>query len=357
MLHLPPSEQRIELFRRLMALADTHLLEKYLTPRFYEQTIKENPSAYEIFKQYQENLIENEDYDRALTVIRQNKDQFPEHHDDLIEKKASLLETMDRETDAEEFYKKAFDPFWSSELSEGFYRLLKSNDRFRSYGHELREAFRRNPADFDTAVRLLDYSKYADDERPDVFVQLEKTRAPRHINWTQDELITITRLLLAEGYGEAASRFLYTLYLQGEMKPGSKLRARVLYQLFEILADAGNQRLSLPRGDLKFYQDIATADPHPGMMGGVLSLILSDTEPKQELAVEEERAVAHFNRAAAYRIFTAYKKENPTAPELAQMYLDIVRLYTAGKNLDVASQTLAEFEQRYTDAPQFPEVA
>ena len=357
MLHLAPSEQRIEVFRRLMALAETHLLEKYLTPRFYEQTINENPSAYEIVKQYQERLIDNGDYDKALTLVRQNKNQFPEYRDELIEREASLLEKMDRVKDAEEVYKQAFDPFWSSELSENFYDFLKSNDRFRAYGHELREAFRRNPADFNVALRLLDYSKYAGDERPDVFVQLEKTRATRHINWTQDELITITRLLLAEGYGEAASRFLYTLYLQGDMKPGSKLRARVLYQLFEILADAGDQRLSLTRGDLKFYQDIATADPHPGMMGGILSLILSDTDPKYEFGVEEERAVSYFNRAAAYRIFTAYKQENPTSPELAQMYLDIVRLYTDDKNLDVASDTLAEFEKRYTDAPEFPEVA
>jgi Flp pilus assembly protein TadD len=357
MLHLAAPDQRVEVFRRLMDLAQTHLLEKYLTPRFYEQTIVENPSAYEIVKQYQQSLIDNRDYDKALTLVRQNRDQFPQHHDELIEKEASLLEEMGRVKEAEAVYKQAFDPFWSSELSEKFYDFLKSNDRFKAYGHELREAFQRNPADFDIAVRLLDYSKTAGDARPDVFVQLEKTRATRHINWTQDELITITRLLLAEGYGEAASRFLYTLYLQGDMKPGSKLRARVLYQLFEILSDAGNRRLSLTRGDLKFYQDIATADPHPGMMGGILSLILSDTDPKYEFAVEEERAVSHFNRAAAYRIFTAYKQENPTAPELAQMYLDIVRLYTADKNLDVASETLAEFEKRYTDAPEFPEVA
>ena len=357
MLHLAPPEKRLEVFSRLIELAETHLLEKYLTPRFYEQTIKENPAAYEIVKEYQEKLIDNGDNDKALTLIRQNRKQFPEHNDELIKQEASLLENMDRVKEAEEVYKQAFDPFWSSEFSENFYDFLKSNDRFRAYGHELREAYRRNPADFDTALRLLDYSKYLGDARPDVFVQLEKTRAARHINWTQDELITITRLLLAEGYGEAASRFLYTLYLQGDMKPGSKLRARVLYQLFEILSDAGDQRLSLTRGDLKFYQDIATADPHPGMIGGILSLILSDTDPKYEFSVEEKRAVSYFNRAAAYRIFTAYKKENPTSPELAQMYLDIVRLYTADKNLDVASETLAEFEQRYTDAPEFPEVA
>src|SRR4029078_3509119 len=151
--------------------------------------------------------------------------------------------------------------------------------------------FRRDPTNFDTAVRLLHYSNYMERNAPDVFVQLEKARAARKSAWKQDELITITRLLLSEGYGEAASRFLYTLYLQGEMKPGSKLRARVLYQLFEILADAGDQRLSLTRGDLKFYQDIATADPHPGMMGGILSLIHSDTSPKYEFCVQEEHTV------------------------------------------------------------------
>src|SRR6185503_9349869 len=225
------------------------------------------------------------------------------------------------------------------------------------YGQELRIAFRRNPTDFATAVRLLHYSNYMGRNAPDVFVQLEKARAARHITWKQDELITITRLLLAEGYGEAASRFLYTLYLQGELKPGSPLRARVLYQLFELLSDAGDQRLSLTRGDLKFYQDIATADPHPGMVGGILSLILSDTNPQQEFAFQEQRAVKRFNRAAAYRIFIAYKQENPTAPELAQMYLDIVRLYSATKDLKVASETLAEFEKRYADAPEYADVA
>src|SRR2546423_804368 len=133
------------------------------------------------------------------------------------------------------------------------------------------------------------------------------------------------------------------------MNPGSALRAKILYQLFELLSDASDERLSLTRGDLRFYQDVATADPHPGMLGGILSLILSDSNPKKEFQIEEERAVKYFNRAAAYRIFTAYKQEYPIAPELAQMYLDVVRLYTATKETAVAAETLAEFENRYPD--------
>src|SRR5260370_11681200 len=39
------------------------------------------------------------------------------------------------------------------------------------------------------------------------------------------------------------------------------------------------------------------------------------------------------------------------------MYLDIVRLYSATKEPAVAAETLAEFESRYADAPEYPEVA
>jgi cellulose synthase operon protein C len=39
------------------------------------------------------------------------------------------------------------------------------------------------------------------------------------------------------------------------------------------------------------------------------------------------------------------------------MYLDIVRLYSANKDLKVAAETLAEFEKRYGDAPEYAEVA
>jgi len=76
MLQVAPLEQRTEVFRRLMQLAETHLLEKYLTPRFYEQTITDNPSAYEIVEQYQQTLIDNNDYDKALSLIRQTKIAF-----------------------------------------------------------------------------------------------------------------------------------------------------------------------------------------------------------------------------------------------------------------------------------------
>jgi tetratricopeptide (TPR) repeat protein len=357
MLQSAPPERRVEIFRRLIELARTHGLEKYLAPAFYQQTLAQNPSAVEIIEQYIERLVDERSYQEALQVLRQYKEAFPRARAFLIETEASILDAMGKAREAEAVYTEGFDPFWPVELSRNFYQFLIDHDRLRAYGQELRERFRLEPADFDVAVKLIHYSRSIHERSPEVFVRLEKARAARKISWKPDELVTITRLLIADGYADAASRFLYTLYLQGELKPGSPLRARVLYQLFELLSDAGDERLSLTRGDLKFYEDIARADTHPGILGGILSLILSDTDPQWELETEERRAVEHFNRATAYRIFIAYKQEYPTSPELAQMYLDIVRLYTATQETGVAAETLAEFEQRYQDAPQYPEVA
>ena len=352
-----PANERAGLVQRLIELARVHQLPKYLTPAFYEQVIAQDPTAYAIIEQYIDKLAEQRSYAAALKVLRAHKAQFPERAPQLVAKEADLLDSLGRAREAEQVYEAAFDPFWPDELSDSFYEFLKDHDRYRAYGRELRTRFQHDPSDYDAAVRLEHFVKHDYDRDPSVFVQLERARAARGNKWKPEELATIARLLLADGYEDAASRFLYTLYLQGGLKPGGELRAKVLYQLFALLTDANDQRLALTNGDLKLYQDIATSDPHPGITGGILSLLLSDTSPRFELDREEGDAVKYFNRAAAYRIFNAYKQEYPTAPELAQMYLDIVRLYTATNEPEVAAATLAEFEARYADAPQFPEVA
>jgi cellulose synthase operon protein C len=357
LLSIAPAWKRAGVLQRLIGLAHAHGLEKYLAPGFYEQIIAQDPTAFEIIEAYLDQRIEEKNYTDALKVLRQYKERFPERRIYLIKKEVSILDAMNRAKEAEQVYISAFDPFWPDELSQSFYDFLKNHDRFRAYGYELREAFRLDPANFEVAVKLVHYSTAAYRSDPSVFVRLEKARAARGFGWKPEELGTIARLLIADGYADAASRFIYTLYTQGGMKPGSELRAKVLYQLFELMSDAGDERMALTKGDLKFYQDIANADPHPGMLGGVLSLVLNDTNPAGEFSDEEDKAVKYFNRAAAYRLFNAYKQEYPTSPELAQMYLDLVRLYTATGETEVAAQTLAEFEKRYGDAPQYADVA
>ncbi|MEW6731520.1 MAG: hypothetical protein AB1489_09320 [Acidobacteriota bacterium] len=349
--------ERAEILRQLIELARVHRLSKYLQSAFYQQIIKHDPSVFEVIDQYIEKLKEEEHYQEALETLRQYKAQFPDQKIYLLEKEVELLITMDNEKEAERVYVKAFDPCWREDLTNKFYSFLSDHDRYRAYGRELKQAFNRNPTDYELAIRLLHFSKHDYDFSPETFVQLEKARAARGIRWQPHELAAIADILITTGYGEIATRFLYTLYLQGELKPGSELRAKVLYHMFRLLIEARYKKSALTKGDLQFYQDIATADPHPGIIGGILSLLMSDTAPKEEFELEQRIAAKYLNRAAAYRIFIAYKQEYPTSPELAQMYLDIVQFYSANGESKIALEALNEFEQRYQKATRFPEVA
>ncbi|MGH9801028.1 MAG: tetratricopeptide repeat protein, partial [Blastocatellia bacterium] len=342
--------------------AARHRLEKYQRPEFFTRLIASDPAAFEVVKKFIEHLNEKKDYAEALKAVRQYKASFPAEQDFFLQREVAALVELKRDREAEAVYVAAFDPFWTDEQSRHFYYdFLSERDRLRAYGKELKQALRRNPAGFDAAVKLFHYRFY-DYEFNEVgaaaiFTQLEKARVARGVQWKPEELATAARLLLMHDEAELASRFLYSLHQAGGLQKGSELRAKVVYQIFELLLDAGDKRTALTDGDLKFYQDVAKADPHPGMLGGVLSLVLADSQPQAKFEQAEQTAVAHFNRAAAYRVFNTFKQEYPTSPALAQMYLDLIRLHTSAKETELAAALLAEFGKRYSDAPQFPAVA
>jgi predicted Zn-dependent protease len=362
MIAAAPRSERAPILRELIEMARRHRLEKYQRPDFFRRLIASDPASFEVVKEFVDHLIEKEGYNEALGAVRQHKATFPDQKDYFLEKEVYLLAALGRGRDAEALYVRSFDPFWTSNQSDAFYsNFLSGRDRLRAYGRELKESFRRNPANFDVAVRLFHYRcyDYAENEATavNIFAQLEQARARRGMKWTADELATVSRLLISNSKFDQASRFLYTLNQQGGLQRGGELRAKVLYELFRLLANVGAERTPLTAGDLKFYEDVAKADPHPGMLGGILSLILADTNPQGEFSAEEDAAVGLFNRAAAFRLFKVYKQEYPTSAEMAQMYLDLIRLYSTTSDANVAADLLVEFEKRYGDAPQYAEVA
>lgn len=347
------ADEKAQVFSRLIETARLHDFGEYLSAAFYEKALEKNLAAYPIFEQLIERFSEEENYAEALKFTRQAKSNFPEKQSVLLEKEISILLEMKKADEAEKIYQASFNPFWSDEETDKFYAFLSGQNRLRAYGAELKRDFRVNPADFQTAIRLAHYQKYDGEPITPIVLQLEKYKKI----WTAEELLTAARFSIGENEGDTASRFLYTLFLRNDFKEDKATRAKVLYQLFEIFSDAERQRLSLVKGDLRFYEDVAKADTNPGIATGVLSLIFSDAKIEDEFAQKEKEANKLFNRAAAYRLFSAYKEEFPTSPELAQMYLDIVRLYAASEDTLIAEQTLLEFEQRYEKADDYGNVA
>ncbi|HEX8734024.1 MAG TPA: hypothetical protein VF721_01790 [Pyrinomonadaceae bacterium] len=351
------AKNRAAVFERLIDLARMHDLQEYLKPEFYAEVAQENPDVFDIFQRLVKKLAEEKNYAEALKFLRAARAQFPDEESVLLEKEIEILLETNQAREAEKIYHAAFNPFWSPDEAEKYYEFLSRRDRLRAYGAELKAKFRAAPADFDTGIRLALYQQHdyegGNDEIKPIILKLEKAKT----NWTTEEMVTATRLLLQENEGETASRFLYTLFVREDFQANPNFRAQILYQLFEMFSDAENQKLPLTKGDLRFYEDVARADTNPGIATGILSLIFSDSQPQSRLQTQEREVTKYFNRAAAYRIFEEYKKEFPTSPELAQMYLDIVRLYTATKETEIAEKTLSEFAERYADSTDFPAVA
>jgi tetratricopeptide (TPR) repeat protein len=347
------AEKRGAVFERLIDLARVHDLKEYLQTSFYARVAKENPDVYTIFEALIDNLAKEKNYAEALNFVRQARAQFPARQSVLLEKEIDILLETNRAKEAETIYREAFNPFWSDEEAGKFYDFLNEQNRLRAYGAELKAKFRKNPADFDAAIRLALYqyhdSSYGNDEIAPVILKLEQAKK----SWTTNELVTVTRLLLRAEETDLGARFLYTLYVREDFQANKELRAKVLYQLFEMFSNAESRRLPITKDDLRFYKDVAKADTKPGIATGILSLIFSDTNPQARLDEQEGAATVYFNRAAAYRIFEEYKKESPVSDELARMYLDIVRLYTTAKEPEIAEKTLNEFAARFEDSSDY----
>ena len=351
------AQNRAVFFERLINLARIHDLQEYLQPAFYEQVIQKKPNVFGVFQKISEKLVEEKNYGEALKFIRSAKAKFPAQKSFWLDKEIEILLAIREAKEAEAVYQAAFDPFWSEDEAQKFYDFLSNQDRLREYGAELKAKFKKNPADFEIGIRLALYQDhdyiYSNDDIAPIITKIERAKK----DWTTDELVTATRLLLQKSEGEMASRFLYTLYLREDFQKNPTQRAKILYQLFKMFSEAGSEKLPLTKGDLSFYEDVAKADTNPGIATGILSLIFSDTNPRSKLEDQEIQANKFFNCAAAYRIFEEYKKDSPVSDELAQMYLDIVKIYTESKEPEIAEQTLNEFAARYENSDDYPTAA
>ena len=336
--------KRLVVFEELIEFAQLHELNKYLQPKYIQQVAVDSKNALPVIEKLIDKFVAENQHEKLLVIIRNYKSIFPEK---MLEKEVALLSPKD----AEKVYYQAFNPFWRDEESEKFYRFLSDNDRLHAYGLELKTIFRKNPADYQTAIRLIHYKQHVYDEITPTILQLKRAKK----TWNAGELLTIARFLLKEGNGDLASKFLYTLNVHNDFSP--EMRGKISYQIFKILCDAENQRLSLTKGDLNFYRDIAAADTHPGITTGILSLIFSDTDLNGQLIEKERVAAKLFNRAAAFRIFQNYKKEFPESSEIGQMYLDLIEIYTRAKDTGLAEKLLNEFTENSENSNDFPRVA
>lgn len=367
-----PVNDRAPVYKRAAGLVRTYALSAYRPADFFAELVAADSSNVQPVKDYVDELRLANQNREALSVLSQYQSKFPEDLAYFLKTRAAVLESQNDRRAAEEVYSSAFDPNWSRKIAADYYDLLRRFGRYRVARRTLQERVKGGATDLDTNARLFRFLAYENNytQAASVLRQLEERRAGRATStptgttpqpvrasaWNANELRQAAAMYASIGHFDQSSRYLYTLYLLGQMQPQSASREDALYRLFKVMIDAEGTPTRVGTGDLSFYRDVAEVDRHPGFMNGVLSLVLSGEQPAAEFATQEKAAAGYFNRAFAYRIFNAYRLEFPQSKNLGEMYLGVINVFAAMGEHKLAVEVGREFQQKFPDSPSFVDV-
>lgn len=373
--------ERGRVYKRAAEIVRSHSLKEFKPADFFADLVAADPSSIQPVKDYVRELRLAKQNSGALAVLVAFQPKFPSELAYFLKTRSAILEDNGDRRAAEDVYSSAFDPNWPRAVATDYYDVLRRFGRYRIVRRGLQERVRSGVAELDTVGRLFNIYSYEGsyEAASELLRDLEDRRAGKKVaqdrvrerpannetsqagsgrdGWTPRELETVAAMFTSIGDYDQASRYLYTLYLTGGLQPASEQREQALYRLFKVMLDAAGSPTRVASGDLSFYKDVAQLDPHPGFMNGVLSLVLSGIDPAAEFKNKEKAAAGYFNRAFAYRIFTAFKQEYARSNHLAEMYLGVVNVFSELGEHKLAIEAGREFQQRFSDSPRYAEVS
>jgi predicted Zn-dependent protease len=369
-----PIPERGPVYRRAAAIVRSYNLKEFKPSDFFAELVAADPTNIEPIRNYAQELQLAKKDKQALEVLASFQPKFPSELAYFLKTRAQILEDMGDRRGAEQVYSSAFDPNWPRTVAGNYYETLRRFGRYRTVRRALQAQVREGTTDLEPIARLFSIFVYEGNsaQAGQLLSELEQRRARRRPSaapqpagsqtvsqaaWPAKELETVADMFVSIGNYDQASRYLYTFYLTGGLQPGTASRENALYRLFMTLTDAASAPTRVGGGDLSLYKDVSEVDQQPGFMNGVLSLILSGSDPSAEFRAEQKSAAGYFNRAFAYRIFNAFKQEYPQSPRLGEIYLGVVRTFAALGEDRLAIAAGLEFQQRYPASSKYVDVS
>jgi cellulose synthase operon protein C len=132
---------------------------------------------------------------------------------------------------------------------------------------------------------------------------------------------------------------------------------RALAGIIDALLTAPEKAVRFGSGDLAYYKDIATMDPHPGFLNGLLSLVLNSTEPSYKYDEENNAARAYFHRVRASELMALFGTRFPQAAARSALETKLVRVYATYGDSDGVIRAGRQFLSAFPDAAERTDVA
>jgi tetratricopeptide (TPR) repeat protein len=356
--YMPATGQRAwRTLQRLIALVDAQALPVETGEEVYRLWIKRYSQRRAVYRQFFGYLLDKKQLPAADALIAEYAKAFPTDTVFPTSARAALAESRGTPEQALAVYDQAFQPLGPPELVKDYFDLLAKTHNLRTFLGKARTAVSANPTDLNAAARIFYYYQQRGNlpEAKRALVEFRQRKDARQSAWSAAELWALGRLMEAVHDYDEAARDYHAVYALAAATPQD--RERALAALAQLLFTAPEQPIRFGAGDLSFYKDIATMDPHPGFLNGILSLLLNSTMPEYKYSEEERKAVAYFHRARAAELLALFDSKFPKSNRRPVLWSKLIETYATYGASDGVIRAGKQFLAAFPKTPLRTEVA
>jgi tetratricopeptide (TPR) repeat protein len=347
----PVEQQSWQAFERIFNVIRDQGLPQDFSVAQYRAWLARYPQEQSLYARFLDFLVAQKDYAAASQLVADYHHQFP--GDEVFPVKAKAMVEYRRGSIQQGLavYEQSFQPLWAPELVKSYFDLLAQTQSLRKFLDQARAALNANPEDLNAMTRVFYYYQQQGklDAAQQTVTRFRLHKEARHADWSGQELYVCARLLQdIHAYPESA-RYYFALYNSKGMKDAKE---RALAELTDLLLSAPESPVPLGSGELSMYRDIATMDPGPGYLNGILSLILNTTAPAAQFSQEEQRAVPYFHRSGAAELLKLLDTKFPNSTRRPELHAKLLEFYANSAESEAVIQGGREFLSNFPSAPQ-----
>ncbi|MBL8173144.1 MAG: hypothetical protein JNK48_00655 [Bryobacterales bacterium] len=320
------AQQSYKTFQRMLDLCRKQLLDHAALRDTYQKFTARYPNQPLPLQQWIQAETAAQQYERAEALIASYSKQFAYDSAYPVSAHAAIERAKGNAAAALTVYDRAFQPLAPG---KAHFQLLRETRNLRRFLLDARAAAQQNPMALQPVARQFHYyveeGNIASAQR--LLAEYRRRKEARPNSWTGEELLTVAKLW--ESYGNdrnEAARHYYALYSLPGATPEQQEEA--LFSIALLLLSVPEPRLALGSGDLSFYRDIAAADPYPGFLNGILSLLLNSSDAAFRFQNQEQSAQPYFQRVRAAELIALFESRFPASPRRATLQHKLIEAYS-----------------------------
>lgn len=344
---------RYQALQRAIGLIESRQLQTQDSLELRRRLLEWYPAEPLVYRELLAALVKRKQAREALALLERYRQRFPHDPEFALHTQAQLLEAQGNRDGALEIYSRNYQPRWSDSLLQGYLSLLRRSNRFEGFVQSLGQKLRQNPLDFASVTLLFRATLNQGnlEAARNTLFRFRTEKENRNEPFSDDELETLADYFDSLNHFNEAARYFSTLALQTR---DSAKKEESLYQLYQVMMGALNRPTQFGGGSLDYFRSVATVDSSPGLLNGMLSLLLNHTQPQLRYDAAEEQAVSYFNRARAGELLEFFEKSYPNSARLPRMHFQALEALKAYGRWETLAQRGAAFMERYPQVLETP---